>query len=481
MARSRVLPSDPAFPHGIATGVSRGCTDEASCPGNEHGVTCRQALRDYQNNLRAKKSGKAELKMTPPAPVDAVAVERTFLPPAPDPEQATPLLGDRIDAEVEAIADEANRELAPTLVAPKPAPAKVEGMTAARGTTRRLQALCWMGYTPVELAHHTQISVDAIWWLLFSPPEQVKDVTHRVIVNTFQKLREQPKNTNEGAPGWSTSNARIRDLAAARKWAGPYAWENIDSDPEPERTLDPGVGTRGREQQVKDKKIAKLEKELETANANLASVTNHFTKVEASPPVRGVPEFPGSETSDGMNAYQLANELNTAHTRAADLEEQLTDRAERIKSLEEDLSHHRDALLASSEDLADLQKRLEEVHGTSTQLTAHSAEIIRLEHDLAVTIAELLHTGRLLEGERNKHETTRNELADLETQHDVLEVVTERKLGEQQKTIAALREVVDQHARDYDVRGTDVAAPATFSPAPGVTITVHVHGPADAR
>lgn len=47
----------PDFPHGTTGGAQRGCKTDADCPGNADGLSCRQALRDYQRDWRAGKAG----------------------------------------------------------------------------------------------------------------------------------------------------------------------------------------------------------------------------------------------------------------------------------------------------------------------------------------------------------------------------------------------------------------------------------------
>jgi len=109
-----------------------------------------------------------------------------------------------------------------TPTAPKPGPLAVR-MMSSRGAVRRVQALTTLGYTPRAIATATGLSDDSIWWLLMAAPAEIQDRTHIIVADAFKRLRVTPLTGAQAD--------RARALAAADKWAGPYDWDDIDTDP----------------------------------------------------------------------------------------------------------------------------------------------------------------------------------------------------------------------------------------------------------
>jgi len=193
-------PTDPTFIHGMDEGKPRGYWKFCRCD------SCRQAVNVYQDERKkaSRKGGHIPVPRGPRKPKEDIsATERDIPAPADDisdtngpesdtfksasiteklvsefpidPDWAAKLAELRVkDRETldnqqtlsETLAD-ADADAETHGPHPRPTNPTMEGRTAAVGASRRLQGLAWMGYTPVELAHYTQISVDNIWWLLF--------------------------------------------------------------------------------------------------------------------------------------------------------------------------------------------------------------------------------------------------------------------------------------------------------------------------
>lgn len=117
----------------------------------------------------------------------------------------------------------AQRPTSPT--APKPAPPAVTSTISSRGAARRLRALITFGYTPRMLHKVTGLSEDSVWWLLAAPPESIQARTHRAVVDAFKLLRVTPLVGPDAD--------RSRALADLNDWAGPYDWDDIDTDHKP--------------------------------------------------------------------------------------------------------------------------------------------------------------------------------------------------------------------------------------------------------
>lgn len=114
---------------------------------------------------------------------------------------------------------------------PKPAP-PLGNPVAAVGATRRLRGLVAFGYTPKQLAEHTRLPVDAVWWMLIDPPASIQAINHAAIITAFKQLRDQHRTPNLTTVDGRAA-ARAYHLAEEHDWAGAYDWEDIDFDEKP--------------------------------------------------------------------------------------------------------------------------------------------------------------------------------------------------------------------------------------------------------
>ena len=125
-----------------------------------------------------------------------------------------------------------------------PAPAPVDRVSAV-GASRRLQGLVFAGHAPVDIARATQVSVDAIWWLLLEQHATVSEVTHRIIDREFRRMRELlPEPTGKTPAEKDAATARSKRLARSLGWASPYAWTDIDNDSKPTHRSEAGAAHR---------------------------------------------------------------------------------------------------------------------------------------------------------------------------------------------------------------------------------------------
>lgn len=217
-----------------------GCRDQA----------CRDAVAAYAREATARRKATALAMAGVHKPSGG---EESVEPPVSTP---TPGTVSTASAPVPASPSETPAVMAvdpPERVVPRPlpAPTSVEGRTTARGASRRLQGLVWLGYTPVDLALATQISVDNIWWLLFAPPKTVKDVTHRIIATHYNRLKIQSPEHPD------LEVARNKVLAVDHGWAGPFDWDDIDTDAKP-----PHGNHRSSRAETLQARVDELEEEL---------------------------------------------------------------------------------------------------------------------------------------------------------------------------------------------------------------------------
>ncbi|WP_165069718.1 hypothetical protein [Marisediminicola senii] len=198
----RLQPDDPGYRHGTTTGYTYGCRCRL----------CKDAINAYQ---RERKRLKTRAERTAAAAETALPAQVNLTPePKPRP-------------------------------APAPRPAAPIVLVAARAASRRLQALTWMGYTPHELAQHTNFNVDAIWWLLIDPPAGIQYRTDQTITDVFNRLKLQPRSPAGGTP-LARGHHRARALAEHHNWIGPFSWDDIDGDPTPPPAHGPKASTVAR-------------------------------------------------------------------------------------------------------------------------------------------------------------------------------------------------------------------------------------------
>lgn len=123
----------------------------------------------------------------------------------------------------------------PAAPQPAPEPDRRSGVRVSTiGATRRIQGLMRVGHSPVAIALASQVGVDAVWWLALGKLDTVDEVTHRVIDKAFRRLRQElPEPRVKTAASAEQLTALCRELAAEHGWAGPFDWDDIDTDSAP--------------------------------------------------------------------------------------------------------------------------------------------------------------------------------------------------------------------------------------------------------
>lgn len=121
-------------------------------------------------------------------------------------------------------------------------------LVPARGAARRIRALRAIGWPAKNLCARVGMSEKNMWQLLARKHTQV--VTHQRIADLYELLRDQNPLDHGVDP---VIYRRGMGYAAARKWAVPAAWTDIDTDEKPNgrirapRYLKSDPGERGRE------------------------------------------------------------------------------------------------------------------------------------------------------------------------------------------------------------------------------------------
>ncbi len=201
-----ILPGDhhTMSPAQLRGHYTRGCTHQL----------CRQAKTDYQRERAAAKKNLQRAEEAPEAPA------------APTPE---------------------TQELAATAQRPSQPSTIPAGRVSAVGASRRLQGLVFAGHAPVDIARATQLSVDAIWWLLLEQQDTMSELNHRIIDREFRRMRELlPEPTGKTAAAKDAATRRSKRLARSLGWASPYAWTDIDNDRKPTHRSEAGAANRGK-------------------------------------------------------------------------------------------------------------------------------------------------------------------------------------------------------------------------------------------
>ena len=106
------------------------------------------------------------------------------------------------------------------------------------GTRRRIQALQAIGWSQPKIAALLGVRVRSWPWMA-SPHLLVERATRDRVAALYEQLWNQPAPRD--TPHNRQSDTRSRNLAAARGWLPPAAWDDIDTDPEPpavDRDLD---------------------------------------------------------------------------------------------------------------------------------------------------------------------------------------------------------------------------------------------------
>ncbi|WP_396453073.1 hypothetical protein [Leucobacter aridicollis] len=108
-------------------------------------------------------------------------------------------------------------------------------LVPARGTHRRIQALVAHGWSMSKLAEKMSWQVQNVSAMLNR--DQVEARTMRTVAALFDELwNTAPPSETRADKGAIT---RAQGIARARGWAPALAWDDIDTDAEPEGLIDP--------------------------------------------------------------------------------------------------------------------------------------------------------------------------------------------------------------------------------------------------
>ncbi len=115
------------------------------------------------------------------------------------------------------------RKTEAALIAVRPARLGPEtrGLVDATGTTRRLRALVALGWPRKHLERRLGLSSRTAWLLTAAP--RVQD---QVTVGTRDAVRALYDELSLSVPGPSRAATRARNLAVARGWPPPLAWDD---------------------------------------------------------------------------------------------------------------------------------------------------------------------------------------------------------------------------------------------------------------
>lgn len=160
-----------------------------------------------------------------------------------------------------------------------------------RGARRRLQALAARGWSRAELARRLGRCPSSLARTMTTPTVTVR--TDRDVRALYQQLWAVPP------PGLTAREAsrasRIRAHAAARGWAPPLAWDDIDSDPQPSAVRDQSTATV---QSIDD---VAVERAVSTGDVPLTELT-------ASEQIEAIHRL----TGEGQSLRDIAKRLHTS-------------------------------------------------------------------------------------------------------------------------------------------------------------------------
>lgn len=210
---------------------------------SKHGCRCDVCATAHRRRCKAYRArslaagGSTTVDATPTAALLAAAAERMSMSSIGRRLGTShSWVGKVIRGEIERIsparAAQVSREL------PGHTPTDSSHVTAI-GTIRRLQALHAIGYTWPRLATETGISLTGIKSIVYGKWTVIEGGTADRVRSAYERLAMRvPTSENRHVKGAITS-ARI---ASQRKgWPTPLAWDDIDTDPEPQLTGDLGT------------------------------------------------------------------------------------------------------------------------------------------------------------------------------------------------------------------------------------------------
>jgi len=99
-------------------------------------------------------------------------------------------------------------------------------MVPAIGVTRRVRALVAVGWSLSDIQNTTGLSNGRLSEIASGRPVQVSIRTAQAVHRMFDEHKYTPRPGKKGD--------RARAFATARGWVTVLAWDDIDTDPEPE-------------------------------------------------------------------------------------------------------------------------------------------------------------------------------------------------------------------------------------------------------
>lgn len=141
------------------------------------------------------------------------------------------------------------RNVAAILAVPiGPAPTEPPKVTDATGSTRRVRALAWMGYSLISLSRQLAMTEDRLSSIARGVVSVVRISEARKIAGLYRRLCQLPGPSKRAAAD-----------ARKKNWHGPLAWEAID-DPNcsPEVSEVTSIAPKQRKVQADPARVARL-------------------------------------------------------------------------------------------------------------------------------------------------------------------------------------------------------------------------------
>lgn len=96
----------------------------------------------------------------------------------------------------------------------------------AEPTRRRIQALCALGWSVSELSRRSGVQREHLREIAEGDIPVVGPRVRMAVTGLYATL-------SGSTPQPDRYSTRMRNIAAAKGWASPLAWDDIDNDPEP--------------------------------------------------------------------------------------------------------------------------------------------------------------------------------------------------------------------------------------------------------